>query len=304
MVSPTDYALRAVAADGRILAFAASTAGLCEEARRRHDLWPTAAAAVGRVLTATALLALPMKEGGVTVRVAGDGPIGGILADGAPDGGVRGYALQPHVDLPPRPDGKLDVGGAVGRLGVLRVTRHLPVGLPYTGSVALQSGEIGLDFAAYFRHSEQVPALVALGVLVGRRARVRAAGGLIIQLLPGAPAAAAARLEANTRDIGALSRTLDAGESPEQILVRALDGFAPRILERREVRFHCPCGRRRLARVLAALPAEQLRSMRLEDDGAELLCHFCGRKYRFGAADLLKLEWAAGAAGGSRRGGV
>jgi len=285
-----DYVIRAVADEGRILAFAARTSRVCDEARRRQDLWPTAVAATGRVLTATALLALPQKEGSLTVRVAGDGPIRGIIAAGTPDGDVRGYALNPHVDLPPRPDGKFDVGGAVGRHGVLRVTRDLGMRHPYTGSSPLVTGEIGEDFASYFARSEQVPSLVGLGVLVGRGGRVRAAGGLIVQLLPGAPAAAAGRIDANVGDIGAISRVLDAGGSPEGIVEAALAGFSPRVLERRAVRFRCRCGRRRLAAVLRSLPTEEIRTMRLEDGGAELVCHFCGRKYQFSAEDLLEIE--------------
>lgn len=293
-----DYAIRAVADEGRILAFAARTTRLCEEARRRHDLWPTAAAATGRVLTATAMLALPQKEGTITVRVAGDGPMRGIIAAGTPEGDVRGYAINPHVDLPPRPDGKFDVGGAVGSSGVLRVTRDLGLRNPYTGSAPLVSGEIGEDFASYFTLSEQLPSLVGLGVLVGRGGRVRAAGGLIVQLLPGVPDAAAERIDANVADLGAISRVLDAGGDPEGIVEAALQGFAPRVLERRALRFRCPCGRRRLARVLASLPVEEIRAMRLEDGGAELVCHFCGRTHRFSAEDLLAIEQRQGAGQG------
>lgn len=299
-----DEAIRAASADGSILAFAASGARLCEQARRRQDLWPTAAAATGRVLVATALLALPLKDGGVTVRVVGDGPLGGILAAATPEGDVRGYAVHGQVDLPPRPDGKLDVGGAVGRNGVLRVTRESALGRPYTGSAPLVSGEIAEDFASYFLRSEQVPSLVALGVLVGRGGRVRAAGGLIVQVLPGAAGGVAERLEANAQRIGAISRALDAGAAPRALVEAALQGFAPRVLERRPLRFRCRCGRRRLAGVLRGLPAADLRAMRVEDGGAEVVCHFCGRRYRFTAAELGAMEAYAEAQAGAPAGGA
>ncbi len=285
-----DYALRAMAGDGRILALAARTSTLCEEARRLQDLWPTAAAATGRVLTATALLALPLKVGTVTVRVAGDGPIRGMIAAATPGGDVRGCALEPHVDLPPRADGKFDVGGAVGRHGALHVTRDLGMRRPYTGSSSLVSGEIGEDLASYFARSEQVPSLVALGVLVGRGGRVRAAGGLIVQLLPGAPETAADSIHARVGDLGSISHVVDAGGSPEDIVGAALADFAPGVLERRALRFRCRCGRRRLREVLKSLPVEEVRAMRLEDGGAELVCQFCGRRYRFSAEDLLAIE--------------
>ncbi len=291
-----DEALRAVAGGGAILAYAARTSRLCEEARRRHDLWPTAAAATGRTITATALLATRLKAGSVTVRVAGDGPLGGIVATGEPDGSVRGYAMEPHVDLPPRPDGKLDVGGAVGRHGVLRVTRDLGLRQPYTGSTALVSGEIGEDFAAYFVHSEQTPSLVALGVLVGTGGRVRSAGGLIVQLLPGAPAEAAEAVSARVRDIGSISRALDVGTEPEALVATVLRDFAPQVLARSPLRFRCTCSRRRLSAALRHLPVTELRAMRLEDGGAELVCHFCGRRYQLTADDLLTIERAAASA--------
>jgi molecular chaperone Hsp33 len=293
-----DYAVRALSEDGLVLVIAARTTRLCEAARRRHDLWPTAAAAVGRVLTAAALLSVPLKPGSsVTVAVHGDGPIGGIVAVAEADGDVRGYAQRPHVDLPLRPDGKLDVGGAVGRRGLFRVARDLGLRQPYTGSAPLVSGEIGEDLTHYLWRSEQVRALAALGVLVGRGGRVRAAGGLLVQLLPGAPDGAADRIEANVADLGAVSRAVEAGCTPEQLVQRALRGLAPRILARQPLRFRCRCGRRRLAGVLAGLPAAQLRAMREEDGRAELVCRFCGRRYVFDADALRVLEERARAAG-------
>jgi molecular chaperone Hsp33 len=294
-----DYAVRATAAAGAVLALAATSGRLCEEARRRHGAWPTAAAALGRVLTAAALLALPLKDrGSITLRVRGDGPLGGILATARPSGAVRGYAVHPHVDLPPRPDGKLDVGGAVGRHGVLTVTRDLGLRQPYTGSAELVSGEIADDLTHYLAHSEQVPSSVALGVLIGEGGRVRAAGGLLIQRLPGAPTGVAEEIEGNILRMGGVSRLLDAGASPEDLLRQALGTSRPHVLARRRLRFACDCSLRRMRAALATLPAEELRAMREEDGGAELLCHFCGRRYHLGAEELAALEGQAQPRGG------
>lgn len=297
-----DRAVRAVADGGHVLALAASTARLCEAARRRHDAWPTAAAALGRALTAAALLALPLKQGGsVTVRIRGDGPIGGLLAVATPEGEVRGYPGNAHVDLPPRPDGKLDVGGAVGRRGVLTVSRDLGLRQPYSGSAPLVSGEIAEDLTHYLARSEQVPSLVALGVLVGRGGRVRAAGGLLVQLLPGAPPQLAARIEDNVARVGAVSRRIDEGGTPEDLAREALDGLAVRFVQHVPLRFRCRCGRRRVAAALAGLPTDEVRAMRLEDGGAEVVCRFCGRRYAFTAEDLLAVEQCADRGRGARR---
>lgn len=282
--------MTATACEGQILALAATSARLCEEGRQRHDAWPTAAAALGRVLTGTALLALRLKAGGsVTVRVRGDGPLGGVLATATPDGAVRGYPVNPHVDLPRRADGKLDVGGAVGARGLLSVSRDLGLRQPYVGHAALVSGEIAEDFTAYLARSEQIPSAVTLGVLVVR-GRVRAAGGLMVQLLPGAPASAAAQIEGNVARIGPISRRIEGGASPEALLSEALGAFVPGVWERTPLRFFCPCSRQRMLDALAALPVTEVRAMREEDGGAELVCHFCGNKYQLGVEDLASVE--------------
>jgi molecular chaperone Hsp33 len=295
---PRDHAVRALARDGTLLAMAARTTDLCEEARRRHGTWPTATAALGRTLTAALLLALPLKDGqSVTLRVAGDGPIGGLIAEGRAGGEVRGYARNPAVHLPLRPDGKLDVGGAVGRAGFLHVTRDLGLRLPYTGSAPLVSGEIGEDLAAYLVRSEQIPSLVALGVLVDRDGSVRSAGGLIVQLLPGSDIGWAERLEANVAEIGAISAAIEEGRSPEDLVGAALDGFSPRLLARQPLRFRCTCHRRRLEEALVTLGAGELADILRKDGRAELVCHFCGRRYPFSRGDLERLLAQAGGRG-------
>ncbi len=282
-----DEAVRGVAADGRILVLAASTRALCESARRRHDLWPTAAAAVGRTLTAAALLALPLDPGGsITISIRGDGPLGGVVATADPRGHVRGYAHHPHTDLPPRPDGKLDVGGAVGRRGLVRVARDLGRGQAYTGSAPLVSGEIAEDVTSYLWRSEQVPSLVALGVLVGSGGRVRAAGGLLLQLLPDAPPEAAERLEANVARMAALTSALDQERTPEEIASVVVGDYGLRLTSRQALSFHCGCSRVRLLRALRGLPASERAELRAQPDGVEVTCRFCARRYRFPGEDL------------------
>ncbi|HEY8394057.1 MAG TPA: Hsp33 family molecular chaperone HslO [Thermaerobacter sp.] len=286
-----DYLVRAIAGDGLIQALACRTTGVVEEARRRHDTWPTATAALGRVLTATALLAAQLKDGGsITIRVAGSGPLGAIVATGEPDGSVRGYVRHPHVDLPLRPDGKLDVGGAVGLPGFLHVTRDLGLGHPYTGSVPLVTGEIGDDLTAFLARSDQTPAVVALGVLVGPGGDVRAAGGFVLQLLPGYEEKWAERLEANIQNLSGISRRIEAGLTPEEMVWRGLEGFSPRILDRQPVRFYCHCNMERVERALVSLGPEELADMLREDGGAEVRCHFCGQIYHLDGADLARLR--------------
>jgi molecular chaperone Hsp33 len=295
----SDYAVRAVAGEGSVLALAARTSRLCEEARRRHGCWPTAAAALGRALTAAALLAVPLKESQtLTIRILGDGPLGGLIAEGRAGGLVRGYARNTAVHLPLKPNGKLDVGGAVGATGEVHVTRDLGLRAPYTGSCPLVSGEIGEDMAAYLSRSEQVPSLVALGVLVAPDTSVRSAGGLVVQLLPGHEEEWAGRLDESVRALGGLSQLIDAGATPEAILETTLSGLKPRTLARQPLRFACTCGRDRVSRVLIALGPEELEGMLADGGPTELTCHFCGERYSFTPQEIGELLAAARGRGG------
>ncbi|HVB09315.1 MAG TPA: Hsp33 family molecular chaperone HslO [Bacillota bacterium] len=292
----SDTAVRAVAGGGSILALAARTTELSEEARGRHGAWPTAAAALGRALTGAALLGMSLKEEGssLTLRILGNGPIGGLIAEARYGGTVRGYARNPFVHLPVRADGKLDVGGAVGSKGVLHVTRDLGVQQPYTGSYPLVSGEIGEDLTSYLGRAEQIPSLVSLGVLVGTDGRVRSSGGLIIQLLPGAEDVDALRLEENVRRLGPVSRAVDDGAAPADLISAALSDMEPKMLSEEPLRFHCGCSRGRVRDVLVSLGPGELRAMLEEDGGAEAVCHFCGEKYRFDGGDLTEMLDRAG----------
>lgn len=282
-----DYLVHATTEDGNIRALAAVTTELVEEARSRHDTAPTATAALGRTLTAAALLGATLKgEQTVTLRLIGDGPIGGVITDADAEGRVRGYAKDPQADLPPNALGKLDVGGVVGHEGFVYVTRDMGFGQPYTGSAPLVSGEVAEDVANYLVTSEQVPSAVALGVLVERNGVVRSAGGYLLQLLPQTDDDQRAELEKNLAALGAVSSAVDAGLTPEDILGRALHGFPFRILGHKPLSFHCNCSRERVLGVVATLPRHEVAAMLEEDRGAELRCHFCNEVYQLTPADL------------------
>lgn len=284
-----DYQVRAIAGEGVIRVIVARSTGIVEEARQRHGTAPTATAALGRVLTATSLLADTMQEGQrVTIRVAGSGPLGFIVGDGRADYGVRGYVQNPGVHLPLRHDGKLDVGGAVGLPGYIHVTRDLGLREPYTGTAPLISGEIAEDLTAYLAQSEQTPSLVGLGVMVDRDGSVAAAGGILIQLLPGAEGWVD-RLEENAKNLGNISRLIEQGASPEDLIQVALQGIDYNILDRKPIRFKCSCSRERTRDLLASLGEAEVRDIMEKDGHAELTCHFCGTQYRFEQDELAQL---------------
>lgn len=288
--------VRGPALGGLARVIAAETRAACEEARRRHDLWPTAAAAVGRALTAAALMAADLKSpGSVVLRFRGDGPLRGVTAEGRrPDDpeapiAVRGYAGEPHVDLDLNSAGKLDVGRAVGR-GTLYVVRDSGRGEPYTGAAELVSGEIAEDLAHYFLRSEQRRTAVALGVVVAPDGRVKEAGGLVVELLPGAGEREAERVERNLAQLGSVTRALAAGAGARELADEAVGPLEPDRLVERAVLFRCTCNRRRLAAALVRLGAPELEDMIAKDGGAELVCRFCAKRYLFSADELERLR--------------
>ncbi len=282
----SDYLVRATAGDGKIRAIAATTTALVEEARRRHDCWPTATAALGRALTAVALLAATMKEEeSVILRLAGDGPLGGITAEADSAGRVRGYVKQPHVHLPLNDNGKLDVAGAVGR-GFVHLTRDMGLRDMYTGTSEIVSGEIAEDITHYLAKSEQTASAVALGVLVDRDGSVRAAGGYLLQVLPGATAAAGEQLERNLQMLGAVTRAVDQGLDADGLLTAVLVGMEHHVLARQDLVFHCRCSQERAREILFSLGQEQVAEILAEDRGAELTCQFCGGVYHLSEGDL------------------
>ncbi len=275
-----DYMIRGTAAGEKIRAVATVTTQTVEDARIRHTTSATATAALGRSLTAAALLGAGLKAGqSVMLRVLGDGPIGAIIAQADAWGRVRGYAANPHADLPETPQRKLDVGGLVGRRGTLHVTRDLGMRSPYHGSAPLISGEIAEDLAAYLASSEQIPSVVALGVLVGRDLHVLAAGGLCVQVLPGAAPDAVADLEARARRLPPITQLVADGCTPEEILTAALGGMDPSIGATSPVAFQCGCSRRRVEEMLWGLGADELEALLAQEGQAEVTCRFCGDRY-------------------------
>jgi len=286
-----DYLVRAIGAGGNVRAFAAVTTALADEARRRHDTWPVATAALGRALTGTALLAATLKDPdeSLTLRVAGDGPLRGILCDSDEQGRVRGYVVEPHVDVEPSSPGKLNVGAAVGS-GMLYVTRQLALQGIYTGSCELVSGEIAEDLAYYLTRSEQTPSAVGLGVRVAPDGSVVAAGGYMLQLMPATTDADRDRLEENLGRLGSVSLAVEKGMTPEEILAAVLEGIDYQILERRDLRFACRCSRERALGAIALLDESELNALVDEDRGAELTCHFCNEVYRFSPEEVRRVR--------------
>lgn len=284
-----DSVVHGMAADGGLRGICVTSTHTVEEARKRHDLWATAAAALGRTISATAMLGAMLKgEERLAVQIICDGPLRGLHADADANGNVRGYTRNPHVDLDLNSQGKLDVAGAVGK-GMLYVTRDLGMKDPYTSSVKLVSGELGEDFAYYLVNSEQTPAVVSLGVLVDTDYTVRAAGGFIIQAMPGAASGLLEEVEAHVRMLSAVSKMVDEGADAVGILQMALGPWQPTVAAQHALRFQCSCSKPRLARALVTLGIEELQSMLENDHGAELTCHFCAERYIFSAAELQEI---------------
>lgn len=287
----SDQLIRAISEDGLIKVSAVSTRDLTERARQIHRTLPVATAALGRLLAAASMMGSALKEeaASLTLRIKGGGPLGTLLAVSDHEGNVRGTVDNPAVDLPLRPDGKLDVGGAVGNQGTLTVIRDLRMREPYVGSVGLLWGEIAEDIALYFVESEQVPTACGLGVLVDRDQSVLAAGGYLVQMLPGADEETAARLEASLRAAGPVTELLKADPDPETLLRRALPGLGLEVLEKRPIEYRCGCSRKRMERALVSLGREELQSMIAEQGGAELTCRFCDNVQKFTREDLETL---------------
>ena len=284
----SDQLIRAISSDGRVKAVAVSTRDLTERARQIHKTLPVATAALGRALAAASMMGSALKEDGasVTLQIKGGGPLGTLLAVSDNQGNVRGTVDDPQVDLPLRPDGKLDVGAAVGQDGTLTVIRDLNMKEPYVGSVGLLGGEIAEDLAAYFVESEQIPTACGLGVLVDRDQSVLAAGGYLIQLLPGAGEDTIAKVEGSLMAAGAVTGLLRDDPDPEAMLRRALSDFDLEILEKSPIEYRCYCSRERMERALISLGAEELQSMIDEQGSADLTCRFCDNVQHFSREDL------------------
>lgn len=282
--------IRAVTGDELIKISVITARDMVERARQIHGLTPTSAAALGRTLCAAAMMGDMMKEddASVTVRINGGGPIGTIMAVADCHGNTRGYAEHPGCELPVRSDGKLDVGTAVGRDGTLTVSKDIGLKEPYIGSVELVSGEIAEDFTQYYAESEQVPAACGLGVLVDTDWSIRAAGGFLVQLMPGAPDGLIEKLEDNIFYMDQLTTILDE-DGAEAVIDQVLKGLEPRILEEHEVEYRCYCSRERVQGALLSIGEQGLREIASQPEDIRVGCQFCDREYVFTSEEIKRL---------------
>ena len=289
-----DRRIRAIAADAAIQITVVQTTGMVERARNIHKTLPLATAALGRTLTITSIMGSQLKvdDGSVTVQVRGDGPLGTIVCVADSQGYARGYLQNPAVDLPLRPDGKLNVGAGVGR-GQLVVVKDIGLKEPVSGMVGLVNGEIAEDVTRYFAESEQIPSACALGVLVDTDQSVKQAGGYLVQLMPGARDSDIDRLEQNIKKAGAMTAMLDRGMTLEQIAEAILDGFTVHFLDEAEIGYRCNCSEAKVTRALISLGEGELLQMADEGKPAEITCQFCDRVYTFTPESLRALAQSA-----------
>lgn len=285
-----DYIIRATAAEGQVRAFAAVTTEMVETAKNSHNTSPVATAALGRLLTAGAMMGVMMKgeKDLLTLRIECSGPIQGLLVTANAFGDVKGYAFNPDVMLPPNEKGKLDVGGALD-LGVLSVIKDIGLKEPYVGQTHLISGEIAEDLTYYYATSEQVPSSVALGVLMNKDNTVRQAGGFVLQLLPGASDEMIDKLEERLKEIDSITALLDAGKTPEQILDALLGDFDLEILDKIPTGFHCDCDKNRVEKAIISVGRKEIQEMIDDGKPLEVSCHFCNKIYTFSVEELEEM---------------
>ena len=287
----SDYIVRAISTDGLVQAAAICSRELTERARQIHHASPVATAALGRALAGASMMGNALKGQGasLTLQIKGGGPLGTVLAVSDAEGNVRGYVANPQVDLPLRDDGKLDVGGAVGGEGTITVIKDLHMKEPYVGTVDLMGGEIAEDIAGYFVESEQIPTACALGVLVDRDHSVKAAGGYLIQLMPGAGEDTIAKVEGGIMAAGPVSAILDWDPDPEHLLRTVMSDFELKILETCPVSYKCYCSRQRVERALLSLGADELEGILREQGSCHMTCQFCDAVYDFDRQQLEKI---------------
>lgn len=285
-----DYLVRATAANAQIRAFACTTRNLVEKARQAHNTSPVVTAALGRLLSAGAMMGSMLKgeEDILTLQIKGDGPVNGLVVTADAKCNVKGYANVPDVILPANAVGKLDVGGAVGN-GFLSVIKDMGLKEPYVGQTVLQTGEIAEDLTYYFAASEQVPSSVGLGVLMERNNTVRQAGGFIVQLMPFAEEEVITALETNLKEIASVTTMLDQGDSPEKMLEHVLRGLDVEITDTMPCAFLCNCDKKRVEKALISIGKTELKDMIEEGKEIEFNCHFCNRNYVFSVEELTAL---------------
>ncbi len=284
-----DYIVRATAADSQIRAFAATTRQVVETARVRHNTSPVATAALGRLLTAGAMMGSMMKNDTdiLTLQIRGNGPIEGITVTADSHANVKGYVGNPDVMLPPR-NGKLDVGGAVG-VGLLTVIKDMGLKEPYSGQTILVSSEIAEDLTYYFANSEQVPSSVGLGVLMEKDNTVRCAGGFIIQMMPFAREQTICRLEENLKKVSSVTSLLNQGYTPEQLLEVLFEGLGLEVTDTVPAQFCCNCSKERVEHAVASIGRKEIQEMIRDGEDIEVKCHFCNTAYRYTVEELREI---------------
>lgn len=283
----TDYLVRALGFEGKVRAFAVNTTATVSEAQSRHNTWPVVSAALGRSMTASVMMGAMLKgDDKITVKIEGNGPIGPIIIDADGKGDVRGYVTNPHVHFELNEQGKLDVRAGVGNQGTLTVVKDLGLRDMFSGQTEIVSGEIAEDFTYYFAASEQVPSSVGLGVLVNPDNTVKAAGGFILQLLPGCDDETIDEIEKHLATIEPVSKMIEKGYTPEQILEAVLGEGKVQVLSTLPVKFQCQCSKERFGAAIIGLGVQEIQAMIDEDGQAEAQCHFCLEKYEFGKQDL------------------
>ncbi len=285
-----DELIRAIGANGAVRVFVAYSKEMVQQARTLHHTSPVATAALGRLLTAGCMMGSTLKgdKDLITLQIRGDGPLQGIVVTADQKGRAKGYVFQPNVDIPSKYPGKLDVSGAIGK-GSLRIIKDIGMKEPYSGEIALISGEIAEDLTYYFAQSEQTPSAVGLGVLVDRDTSVKHAGGFIVQLMPDTEEEVIAQLEKNIAQMPYVTDLYDMEKTPEQILAMLLKGLEPKITDRIPLSFYCNCTRERVEKALISIGKEELQKIIAEDKQATLHCHFCAKEYHFEEKELIEL---------------
>lgn len=285
-----DYIVRASIANNSVRAFAIKSTELVANARETHKTFPVVTAALGRLLSAGAMMGSMMKgdKDIVTITLKGDGPAGYITVTADSHGHVKGFPGNPNVDIPLKRAGKLDVGAAVGK-GLLTVSYDLGLKEPYSGKVEIQTGEIAEDLAYYFTVSEQLPSAVGLGVMVDKDSSVKHAGGFIIQLMPNAPEEIIASLEKRLATLEPVTTLMEQGIRPEEMLSHIFDGTDIEITEKRDIEFSCDCSKKKVSKALASMPSEALQEMIDDNEPVEIKCFFCNSNYTFGVDELKEV---------------
>lgn len=290
----SDYLVKAVAYNSQVRAYAVKSTDTVGEAQRRHQTWPIASAALGRAMSAGVMMGAMLKgEEKLTVKVEGDGPLGAIIVDSDAKGHVRGYVSNPHVHFDLNEQGKLDVRRAVGTNGTLTVVKDIGLRDHFSGQVPLVSGELGEDFTYYFASSEQTPSSVGVGVLVNPDNTILAAGGFIIQLMPGTDEETISEIEERITKTPPISKLIQDGLTPEGILAQLLGAENVKILDKMPIEFRCTCSKDRFGRAILSLGVEEIQDMITEDGKADTQCHFCNAEYHFSKEDLEEILEAA-----------